>query len=148
MGTSARAVKRVVLFVVEGPTEETALGRVFEKLLQNERVKFDVVHGDLTVKEPGETKSPRDCVRDAVLREIGRDRGYRWTDLERIVQMKIRLAQKLRRAYQDDPQGFVRYLRSDSIAVEGDYAKTWRHLEEPVASLARGSNLHLVMDGE
>lgn len=43
-----RRAKSVVLFIVEGTTEETALGGILAKLFQNDRVKLDVVHGDIT----------------------------------------------------------------------------------------------------
>lgn len=41
-------MKKVVLFVVEGSTDETALQPILKKLLQNDKVKFDVLHRDIT----------------------------------------------------------------------------------------------------
>lgn len=77
--------KSVVLFIVEGTTEETALGGIFAKLFQNDRVKLDVVHGDITTK--ANDVDPRETVRKFVINELQRDRGYRWTDISRIVQI-------------------------------------------------------------
>lgn len=80
-----RRAKSVVLFIVEGTTEETALGGIFAKLLQNDRVKLDVVHGDITTK--ANSVDPRETVRKFVINELQRDRGYKWTDISRIVQI-------------------------------------------------------------
>lgn len=41
---------KVVLIIVEGPSDETALS-VLEKLLSTQQVKFFVVHGDITTKK-------------------------------------------------------------------------------------------------
>lgn len=41
-------MKKVVLFVVEGSTDEIALQPILKKLLQNDKVKFDVLHRDIT----------------------------------------------------------------------------------------------------
>lgn len=80
-----RRAKSVVLFIVEGTTEETALGGIFAKLLQNDRVKLDVVHGDITTK--ANSVDPHEIVRKFVINELQRDRGYKWTDISRIVQI-------------------------------------------------------------
>lgn len=79
------ATKKVILFIVEGPTEETALGSVFQRLFNDNLVKFDVVHGDVTVMQT--TKEPRERVRELILGELKRDRGYRWKDIAQIVQI-------------------------------------------------------------
>lgn len=43
--------KKIVLILVEGPTDEDALALVFEKLLKDHEIEFDVLHTDLTAKE-------------------------------------------------------------------------------------------------
>ena len=80
------ATKKVVLFIVEGPTEETALGSVLERCFDSDRVRFDVIHGDITSALSGD-KNPRERVLTAVLDEIERDRGYDWKDLKNVVQI-------------------------------------------------------------
>ncbi len=79
------ATRKVILFIVEGPTEETALGSVFQRLFNGHLVKFDVVHGDVTVAQT--SKEPRDRVRDLIVGELKRDRGYQWKDIAQIVQI-------------------------------------------------------------
>ena len=43
--------KKVVLVVVEGPSEEAALGTIFEGYFSSDLVRFHVVHGDITTQD-------------------------------------------------------------------------------------------------
>lgn len=76
--------RKVVLFIVEGPSDEAALGGIFTKIFNNAAVKFDVIHGDATTSCQDPAKI-REHVRNEILKHLARDRGYGWKDLERIV---------------------------------------------------------------
>ncbi len=43
--------RSVILFIVEGPTDEMALGLIFTKIFRDKNVYFDVMHGDLSTAE-------------------------------------------------------------------------------------------------
>ena len=43
--------KKVILFLVEGPTDEDALAVIFTKLVNNHDIEFDVLHTDITADE-------------------------------------------------------------------------------------------------
>lgn len=43
--------KKVIVFIVEGPSEEAALGTVMSEYFSGNEVKFTVVHGDITLKD-------------------------------------------------------------------------------------------------
>lgn len=43
--------KKVIAFIVEGPSEEAALGTVMSEYFSGSEVKFTVVHGDITLKD-------------------------------------------------------------------------------------------------
>ena len=43
--------KKVVLLIVEGPSDESSLSPFFKQLFDKENVLFKVVHGDITTKE-------------------------------------------------------------------------------------------------
>lgn len=77
------STRKVVLFIVEGPSDEAACG-IFTKIFNNAAVKFDVIHGDATTSCQDPAKI-REHVRNEILRHLARDRGYGWKDLERIV---------------------------------------------------------------
>lgn len=43
--------KKVVAFIVEGASDEAALGSVMKEYFSNNKVQFVVVHGDVTLKD-------------------------------------------------------------------------------------------------
>lgn len=43
--------KKVIVVIVEGPSEEAALGSIFKEYFSSETVQFVVVHGDITTKD-------------------------------------------------------------------------------------------------
>ena len=43
--------KKVVAFIVEGPSDEAALGTIMKEYFSNNEVQFVVVHGDITLKD-------------------------------------------------------------------------------------------------
>ena len=52
------ATKKVMLFVVEGPSDETAFALLFDRVFSEHLVKFDVTHCDMTTArllKPGDT---------------------------------------------------------------------------------------------
>lgn len=43
--------KKVIAFIVEGPSEEAAMGTIMKAYFAGEQVQFVVVHGDITMKD-------------------------------------------------------------------------------------------------
>lgn len=43
--------KKVIVFIVEGPSDEAALGTIMEDYFSSNKVRFVVVHGDITLKD-------------------------------------------------------------------------------------------------
>ncbi len=43
--------KKVVAFIVEGPSDEAALGTIMKEYFSSQEVRFVVVHGDITLKD-------------------------------------------------------------------------------------------------
>ena len=43
--------KKVILFIVEGITDKTALGAVLDAILSNEKIHFAITEGDITTKD-------------------------------------------------------------------------------------------------
>lgn len=59
--------KKVVLFIVEGPTDKLSLGEIMSRLYDNEQVRFYVYKGDLTLQPPksgGALKQVQKVVQD------------------------------------------------------------------------------------
>lgn len=78
--------KKIILFIVEGPTEKIALGSIFYRIFNPAYVEFDVVHGDLT-SNYDTWRNPREAVREIVLDYIKANRGFRWDDIKQVVQI-------------------------------------------------------------
>lgn len=76
--------KKVLLFIVEGPTEETALALIFQRIFADCSVKFDVVHGDVTTAYCA--SAPREVIRKRVIDHVSRQ-DYKWADLSQVVQI-------------------------------------------------------------
>ena len=45
------AKKKILLFIVEGPTEESALSTVFSRIFSSDAVRFHVIHGDILTRD-------------------------------------------------------------------------------------------------
>ena len=45
------AKKKIMLFIVEGPTDETSLSTVLSRIFSSDTVKFQVVHGDVLTRD-------------------------------------------------------------------------------------------------
>lgn len=43
--------KKVIVFIVEGPSDESALGTIMKAYFSDDEVQFVVVHGDITLKD-------------------------------------------------------------------------------------------------
>lgn len=43
--------QKIILFIVEGPSEEAALGTIMQEYFSSSRVQFQTVHGDITTKD-------------------------------------------------------------------------------------------------
>lgn len=43
--------KKVVAFIVEGPSDEAALGTIMKEYFSSDEIRFVVVHGDITLKD-------------------------------------------------------------------------------------------------
>lgn len=79
------AKKKIMLFIVEGGTEETSLYTVLSRIFSSDTVKFHIVHGDILTKDfPTSNK-----IVAAVNEQIKAFRGtiYRTTDFCKIVHL-------------------------------------------------------------
>lgn len=58
------ARKQIILLVVEGPSDQTALEAVFERIFNKTRIQFYVMHDDLTA-DMNLRKTPQDAIKGA-----------------------------------------------------------------------------------
>lgn len=79
------AKKKIMLFIVEGPTDETSLSTVLSRIFSSDTVRFQVVHGDVLTKDFVES----DKIIAAVNEQIKLFRGsvYRPGDFCKVVHL-------------------------------------------------------------
>ena len=79
------AKKKVMLFIVEGPTDETSLSTVLNRIFSSSTVKFQVVHGDILTRDFTSSDKIVAAVREQVKEFMGSI--YRKSDICRIVHL-------------------------------------------------------------
>lgn len=79
------AKKKVMLFIVEGPTDETSLSTVLNRIFNSSTVKFQVVHGDVLTRD----FTASDKIVAAVWEQVKAFMGdiYKKSDICRIVHL-------------------------------------------------------------
>ncbi len=76
--------KKVVIVIVEGPSDENALGGILKEFFSSEEVQFKVVHGDITSDE---TTAVDNVVKkiDELVDDVRERYGYHWDDFAKII---------------------------------------------------------------
>ncbi len=76
--------KKVVIVIVEGPSDENALGGIMKEYFSSEEVQFKVVHGDITSDE---TTAVDNVLRkiDELVDDVREKYGYHWDDFVKII---------------------------------------------------------------
>lgn len=82
----AAKTKKVILFIVEGPTDVNALSPVLKKIFQNEEVRFHVVHGDFTSDWLVNSTNAIKAVNEHIKAEMDRY-GFRHTDIIKVIHL-------------------------------------------------------------
>lgn len=76
--------KKVVVVIVEGPSEESALGSILKEYFSNEEVQFAVVHGDITTADYVSTDNIVKRINE-LMNQVGHKYGYTTDDFLRII---------------------------------------------------------------
>lgn len=75
--------KRVVTFIVEGPTDENAIGSLMKENFSNQEVQFVVIHGDITANTAVKPGNILIRIQDILKKMMGQY-GYQKKDMKRI----------------------------------------------------------------
>lgn len=79
--------KKVILFVVEGPTDQRSFALIFERIFADSDIQFDITHGDILTKTRRTIRiNARDLLRDEVKNHLEK-KFYSWKDLAKIVML-------------------------------------------------------------
>lgn len=82
----AGRTKKVILFLVDGPTDEGTLSPVLKKIFQNAQVRFHIVHGDITSELSISNANAVSMVNEHIKMEMDRY-GFRRSDIIRIIHL-------------------------------------------------------------
>lgn len=76
--------KKVVAVIVEGPSDENAIGGILKEYFSSEEVQFAVVHGDITSNDSISVDNVVSKI-DSLIDGIRIKYGYHWEDFVRII---------------------------------------------------------------
>ena len=76
--------KKVIVVIVEGPSDENAIGGIFKEYFSSEEVQFAVVHGDITTSEFTTVDNVIIKI-DDLIEGIRTKYGYHWDDFIRVI---------------------------------------------------------------
>lgn len=79
--------KKIILLLVEGPTDEDALALIFSKLVKEHDIEFDVIHGDMTADEAMTAKYISDAIEKELEEYLVRNPFIQRDDILKIVQI-------------------------------------------------------------
>lgn len=82
----AQNTKKVILFIVEGSTDESALSPILKKIFQSKEVRFHVVRGDMTSEWSVSGTNAIEKVHEHMKIEMGRY-GYRKQDIIKVIHL-------------------------------------------------------------
>lgn len=57
---------KVILFLVEGPTDEDALALIYSRIVKAHDIKFEVLHTDITADEDMTVKYIEDTIKKVI----------------------------------------------------------------------------------
>lgn len=78
--------KKVIFFLVEGPTDESALSPVLKRIFSSSEVHFHIIHGDITLENGITAQYAIKYVADRIDAEMGKY-AYRRSDILQIVHL-------------------------------------------------------------
>lgn len=76
--------KKVIAVIVEGPSDENAIGGILKEYFSSEEVQFAVVHGDITSNELTTVSNVVNKI-DKLIEGVKTKYGYCWGDFKKII---------------------------------------------------------------
>lgn len=108
--------KKVIAFIVEGPSDEAALGTIMKEFFSSNEVQFVVIHGDITTEDYVSTDNILKKINERV-EEIQRRYRYDLKDFLKIIHLTDTDG-----VFVDDE--LVKYADVDSIRYYDGYMET------------------------
>lgn len=87
MTENENRVKKIILLLVEGSTDEDSLALVYSKLVKKHDIEFDVLHTDITADEDMTVKYIEDKIKEELETYLLKNPFIQKTDILKIVQI-------------------------------------------------------------
>lgn len=79
--------KKIILLLVEGPTDEDCLALIYSKLVKEHDIEFDVLHTDITADEDMTVKYIEDRIKKEIANYLGKNPFIKKKDILKVVQI-------------------------------------------------------------
>lgn len=76
---------KVILFLVEGPTDEDTLALIYSKIIKGHDIKFEVLHTDITADEDMTVKYIEDQIKKAIEAYLKKNLFIKKSDILKVV---------------------------------------------------------------
>ena len=76
--------KKVILFIVEGPTDETSLSRILKKISEDKKIHFHLVNTDITSEFSSNTMNIIKKINDEIKKSISK-KYFKKSDIIQII---------------------------------------------------------------
>lgn len=82
-----QTTKKIILFLVEGPTDEDALAAIFTKLINEHDLEFDVLHTDITADEGMTVKYIEERIENEIKNYLQKNLFIKAEDILKVIQI-------------------------------------------------------------
>lgn len=135
--------KKVIAVILEGPSDEAALGSILKEYFSSEEIQFVVVHGDITTKDYTSADNILSKINN-LIESVKQKYGYRMEDFLKIIHIV-----DMDGAFCNDvivKKDFVEFISQEDLIAPGTFKQTWRFIEKEKHSLERFTNMHLIFE--
>ena len=134
--------KKVIVVIVEGPSDENAIGGILKEYFSTDEVQFAVVHGDITSNE---FTTVDNVIRkiDELIDGIRTKYGYRWDDFIKVIHIADTDGVFTKGCVMEAEVAEIRYYEDhmEGAAVEAIEHRN-KHKSEILFKLYSTSNVH------
>ena len=132
------ARKKIVFVIVEGPSDDEALGVIFSRLYNKNAVHVEITHGDITSElsaVPGNIASKI----GNLIRGYAKSNHYRAADFQEVIHLI-----DMDGAYIPETavvEDFLTFISESDFSVCSDFRESWEYIKAERRSLERHTNL-------
>ena len=123
------ARRKIVLVIVEGPSDADSLELYFSKFFDSNTVHMKIMYGDIT-SQKGINQSNIKARLGNEIKIYAQNNHFKASDVQQIIHL-------------DDIDAFVRFIRESIFSQCTDYKDSWDYIKQDKHSLERNSNLGL-----